>query len=337
MLPMRLTLVIPGLLWPRQALHDTVFDLSLPALETLLGVGARTRTAQRTPAEWWRDQFALQDTKLPAATLRLLALGVDPGQRDWLCADPVHLGLDRQGASLNDPAQLELDAAEAKALHASLAPLFIEFGELHCDTPLAWHFALNVAPPAVIDDLRDILGRTGDALLPPGDAGRPWRHALNEAQMLLHAHPVNRARESLGKPMINSLALWGAGRRPAAARPPFDRLLSNDAIIRGLALCAKLETDALPAAWQNAAGRTTVHFDGLLAPTRMHDALTWRDTLTELEQRWIAPAIAAMKSGQMKQIDLIAFGDEDSLTLTLQRHDLWKFWRRPAPLDALAT
>ncbi len=333
---MRLTLVIPGLLWPRQALHDTVFDLSLPAMETLLGFGTRTHTSQRTLGEWWRDSFALHDIKLPAAALRLLALGTDPGERIWLCADPVHLNLDRQGASLSDPDQLEFDDAEASALQASLAPLFAEFGELHCDTPLAWHLALKVAPPTVIDDLRDMLGRPADGLLPPGDAGRPWRRALNEAQMLMHTHPLNLAREALGKPVINSLALWGAGRHPAAAMPPFDRLLSNDTIIRGLALCAQLETSALPAAWKHAAGRTTVHFDGLLAPTRMHDALSWRDALTELEQNWIAPALAAMKSGQLKQIDLIAFGDEDSLTLTLQRHDLWKFWRRSAALDTLA-
>ena len=334
---MRLTLVIPGLLWPRQALHDTVFDLSLPAMETLLGFGTRTHTPQRTLGEWWRDSFALREMKLPSAALRLLALGVDPGERAWLCADPVHLGLDRQGASLSDPARLELDDVEACALHASLAPLFAEFGDLHCDTPLAWHLALNVAPPVVIDDLRDMLGRPADGLLPPGDAGRPWRRALNEAQMLLHTHPVNLAREAHGKPVINSLALWGAGQRPAVAKPPFDRLLSNDTIIRGLALCAKLATADLPAAWENSAGRTVVLFDGLLAPTRMHDALAWRDALTILEQSWIAPAIAAVKSGQLKQIDLIAFGDEDSLTLTLQRHDLWKFWRRAAALDELAT
>ena len=168
---MRLTLVIPGLLWPRQALHDTVFDLSLPAMETLLGFGTRTHTPQRTLGEWWRDSFALPEMKLPSAALRLLALGVDPVERCWLCADPVHLGLDRQGASLSDPARLELDDAEASTLHASLAPLFAEFGDLHCDTPLAWHLALNVAPPTVIDDLRDMLGRPADGLLPPGDAG----------------------------------------------------------------------------------------------------------------------------------------------------------------------
>ena len=333
---MRLTLVIPGLLWPRQALHDTVFDLSLPALETLLGMGMRTHTPQRTLAEWWRDSFGLHAATLPSAALRLTSLGIDPSEHCWLCADPVHLQLDRQGASLDDPARLDLDEAEARALHASLAPLFAEFGELHYATPLDWHLALNVAAPAVIGDLRDILGHPGDALLPAGEVGRPWRRALNEAQMLLHTHPVNLAREALGKPVINSLALWGAGDCPAPAKPPFQRLLSNDAIIRGLAQCAKLETANLPATYEDAAGRTTVHFDALLGPTRMHDAFAWRDALTELEQGWITPALAAMKSGQLQQIDLIAFGEQDSQTITLRRRDLWKFWRRPASLDELA-
>jgi hypothetical protein len=333
---MRLTLVIPGLLWPRQALHDTVFDLCLPALETLLGFGVFTRTPQPTLDEWWRDSFALPASKLPAAALRQLALGVDPGERAWLCVDPVNLSLDRQGASLNDPALLKLDDVEARALHASLAPLFAEFGELRYDAPQHWHLALTVASPAVISDLRDALGRPGDALLPQGDAGRPWRRALNEAQMLLHTHAVNREREAIGKPLINSLVLWGAGSRPATARPAFDRLLSDDLIISGLARCANLPTAPLPTNGENLVDDTIVHLDALLAPTRMHDALAWREALSELDQRWIAPSIAAIRAGRLAQLDMIFFGETDSRTLSLRRRDLWKFWRRPASLDHLA-
>jgi hypothetical protein len=44
----------------------------------------------------------------------------------------------------------------------------------------------------------------------------PWRHAINEAQMVLHAHPVNQARQAAGQPVVNSLWPWGGGRLPAA-------------------------------------------------------------------------------------------------------------------------
>ena len=74
---------------------------------------------------------------------------------------------------------------------------------------------------------------------------------------------------------------------------------------------------------------------GLDAP-RARDALAWRAALLALENDWIAPALASVANGRCRRLRLVAGGDGDTLELALARRDLWRFWRRPLPLGALA-
>jgi hypothetical protein len=57
-----LTLIVPGLIWTRQALADLTFDLPLPAFTTLLGrgrlrTGPRHTTATSPQLAAWRRRF----------------------------------------------------------------------------------------------------------------------------------------------------------------------------------------------------------------------------------------------------------------------------------------
>ena len=51
---MTLTLVIPGLLWPRQVMRDTLYDADFPALQTLLGKGRRGFAAAASTRRTYR-------------------------------------------------------------------------------------------------------------------------------------------------------------------------------------------------------------------------------------------------------------------------------------------
>jgi hypothetical protein len=352
-----LTLAIPGLLWPRPILRDTVFDLRLPAFETLLGRARRINRPALNPAGWWGEGFSLP-CPLPAAKLRLLALGKPsydatwPCDATWLCADPVHVGLDAQGVTLDDPARLQLDSAEAAALCATLGPLMAGFGELHCNAPDAWHLKLKpglaTALPPLAGELADLLGRSGSALLPQGENGRPWRRMLNEVQMALHVHPVNQAREAAGRPTVNSLTLWGASQDLAAATTRFTHVFSNDPVQRGLGVHAGLAANRLPATYAAyatyaadatylaPARHAVVHWPALLGPTRQQDALAWRSALEQLESDWLAPALAALKRGELHSLVLAGFGEAGCMELELTRSARWLFWRRPKAMESLA-
>lgn len=327
---MHLTLLVPGLLWPREILRDTTFDLPLPALSTLLGRGRRSPLAGVDA--WLAQAFGLP-MPLPAAPLRLLGEGGIAGDAEWLCLDPVHLRISERAAVVDAPANLALRPEEDAALRESLRPL-IE-GELIAPVPGHWY--LRLPTPVAIETLPldRAVGRPAAPDLPGGPDGPRWRRLLAEVQPVLHAHAVNRRREDAGLPTVNSLWPWGAGRLPASARHCFDHVLADEPTLRGLAIAAGIETRPLPARFGPAHGAALGRFGHLVMPAAGFDATAWRAALTAFEDEWLRPALAALRSGACRQLTLIADGDGRAFEVTATRHDLWRFWRKPLPLAEL--
>ena len=113
-----LTLIVPGLIWPHQALVDLTSGLvdkhhhALPAFATLLGRGRLARHPARSTQGWLAHQLGLP-YPLPAAALRGLALGANMADHHWLCLDPVHLRFESTRLIVDDPQNLVLNSAEA--------------------------------------------------------------------------------------------------------------------------------------------------------------------------------------------------------------------------------
>ena len=335
-----LTLIVPGLIWTRQALADLTYDLPLPAFATLLGRGRLRRLPSRSTAAVLADESGLT-APLPAAALRRLALREHPGDCDWLCLDPVRLRFEQRSLVVDDPQQLELSSEESAALAVSLAPTFAGLGQLEVVSPRLWNLRLLAGAPA-FQDLPDAAGRAA-APLPPDAAYAPWRLAINEAQMILHAHPVNQARAAAGQPVVNSLWPWGGGHLPEPGTPTHtrtgaaahDALWSNDPVARGIARLLQIDGATLPANFRSATARRPLAvFDALEHPARTGDAIVWRDELARFEADWLAPALDALRSGRLGALRLIAPGDP-AAELQVSRHDLWKFWRKPRALAEL--
>ncbi|HEX8964074.1 MAG TPA: hypothetical protein VF801_13815 [Rhodocyclaceae bacterium] len=331
---MRLTLCLPGLLLPRQALLDTVSDLRLPALMRVLGQGRLHRDIPT--AHYVRVMQRWELEELPAAALRLLGEGGAPGSDDWLCLDPVHLSVDRRGVKLDDPAALALTAAEDAELRAAAAPLVAGLGELSATVPGHWYLRLAEDCHLVTRALPEAIGRYVDPALPGGSAGARWRRLLAEAQTVLHHHPVNRAREAAGQVPANHLWAWGEGRIETRFVAPFDALWTRDTVLQGLARASGIAGREPPAAFEAAAGRIAAVVDKLAAPARDLDALAWREALADLERDWIVPALDALRRGRCSSLHIAAFGEDASLDIDVSRLDLMKFWRRPQPLARLA-
>ena len=332
---MTLILVIPGLLWPRQVMRDTLYDADFPALQTLLGKGRRLTSAGASADAWWCAHFGIGEDEFAAAPLRLSAAGNDPGDSIWLCADPVHLQTDQRGPKLKDPATLHIDAEEAAQLHAMLAPLFAAVGELVVTTPSQWHLRLTTPTPALPARLYDFVEHSAAALLPQGDEGRHWRQLLNEVQMSLHAHPLNTERSARGQAEINSIALWGGGRTPALRARNRSTLFSDDSIIIGAGRLSGLPVQPLPTCFSSSAADRIVHWNLLQAPAARHDAQAWREGLQRLDNDWLAPALAALASGDLKRIELHGFGDEEPVSISMAAHDRFRFWRKPRRLETI--
>jgi hypothetical protein len=332
-----LTLIVPGLIWTRQALADLTYDLPLPAFATLLGRGRLRHGPPQDTATTLAESAGLA-APLPAAALRWHALRGDSGLHDscdWLCLDPVRLRFEQRSLILDDPRRLHLSHDESSALAAALAPIFSALGKLEAIAPDAWNLRLHCAAP-VFQDLPKAAGRSASPL-PLDAAYAPWRQAINEAQMLLHTHPVNRAREAAGQPAVNSLWPWGGGSLPAAGKSAHDALWSNDPIAQGIARVLRIDHATLPARFGDTNARAPLAMvEALEAPARTGDALVWRDELARFEADWMLPALDALRAGRLDALQLIAPGEAGSAELNVGRHDLWKFWRKPGTLTELA-
>ncbi len=335
-----LTLIVPGLIWTRQALADLTCDLPLPAFTTLLGRGRLNQRPARDSTAILAESTGLA-APLPAAALRWLALRDHPGPDDhcdWLCLDPVRLNFHDRSLIVDDPQHLRLSDDEAAALAAALAPTLAALGRIEVIAPGHWNLRLSAAAPP-FQALSDAAGRSA-APLPPGQDYAPWRQALNEAQMILHVHPVNQARQAAGQPVVNSLWPWGGGRLPELAAPTatHDAIWSDDPVARGIARLLQIDGAALPAGYSATAARAPLALiDGLKHPAGSGDAMVWRDELIRFEADWLAPALGALRTGRLDALRLIAPGDLAAAELQVSRRDLWKFWRKPRSLAELVS
>jgi hypothetical protein len=175
-----------------------------------------------------------------------------------------------------------------------------------------------------------------------GERSRAWMKLQNEVQMAWFEHPVNEAREARGLPAVNSIWFHAQGiARPVTS--PFTRVLSDAAATRGLALAAHAATGEPPhsfaqmqsqtqaqaqAANASSASATLVELDPFSTPYISQDWANWNTAFAALERDWFAPALAALESGDFAELGLTLCGDTGSVTLTITRGDLRKFWRR---------
>jgi hypothetical protein len=211
-------------------------------------LGRADRPADGAPGEAAQLQrhFDLLPRGWPVAAITRALDADDAPLHQWLRADPAHVRPDMSGARVLAIGELGLTRDEAEALARPLRPLFGDVGfQLSVPHPSRWYVALPMeakVPPFAAPE--DVLGDDLLAHLPAGPEGLRWRALLNEAQILLHNHPVNEARVAAGKPAVNSLCFWGAGKLP-------DRVLGRAADVRSeeptLLALAKLAAAATPA------------------------------------------------------------------------------------------
>jgi len=328
---MQLTLYVPGLLLPDAVRDDVLFDLDAPTLSLILGRAQRHHEG----ADWLARAFSASPP-LPIAALRRAA---ENPAGAWLCLDPVHWLVGREGITLDDPSRLALAPEEAESLCAAVAPVFAPWGELSASAPGEWELRLTRSLMLETRSLPAAAGHPIDPALPGGLDGAAWRQCLAEAQTLLHGHAANRAREAAGKPVVNSLWPWGFGALPEKIEAACDVVWSRDTVLAGLALLAGIPCLSLPDGFAIASGRVLCHIDALTVPARTLNALTWRLALLALERDWLAPALAALKKGHCSALRIVATdatGAGRTEIFSLVRGNLWRFWKRPLPLAALA-
>ncbi|OTP69812.1 regulator [Caballeronia sordidicola] len=341
------------------ALHT----LARPALDRLL---ARATVEERVIGEdfqrtlpherWIARQFGVVNDssntssrqaadEAPLAPYMLLADGGSPGDATWACIEPVHVRIARDHLVLIDPATLGVENEEARTLFDVVKPLIEDLGlTIQAPQPVRWYVTgESLGTLAGASPLR-ASGRNIEIWLPheagTGERSRAWMKLQNEVQMAWFEHPLNEAREMRGLPAINSIWLHAQG-AIRSVTSPFARVMSSAAATRGLALAADIVPEAPPASFAALAadqnqnnGRTLVELDPFSAPFIEQDWARWNEALGVLERDWFAPALSALENGSLGTLRLTLCSDTGSVSLSVTRGALRKFWRR-RPIAAL--
>ena len=316
---MHCELVIPGL-------FSVAAEARLPSLELLLARGRASSGESRPLERWLAEAFGLEDEPLAAGALTALAGNRDPGEEWWVRADPVHLRLMRDRLILVPAAAFGLSRDEAEALCETLNEHFAGRLDILPVQPQRWSARLQMELEVSAGSSFDMAGRELHGPL-AGDA------LLNEAQMVLHEHPVNEAREARGEPAVNSLWLWGAGRVPPKTQSRWQSVAADDPLAVGLARLAGARQRGLPAsaaAWLDRLpkdGRHLVVLDELRVQPEKAEVL---------ERGWFAPLLAALRAGRIGMVTIHVPDAPDGASFETIRGDLRRFWRRPKALGHYA-
>src|SRR5260221_12068527 len=211
----------------------------LAAAETLIARGRRRRIASVSPEGWLFGRFGLAKQRdWPVAPYTLLADGGAPERHYWMRADPVHLQVGRDSLGLSDSAAFDVSRAESEALVETLNHHFGQTMLFYPLRPARWYVRLEKAPDMQTTPAAAARGVAIDEKLPSGPDAMSFHALMNEAQMLLHEHPVNAEREARGEPALNSVWFWGGGGIDAAKAQPFSAGVTHDTPARGPPLAA---------------------------------------------------------------------------------------------------
>ncbi|MGH8216518.1 MAG: phosphoglycerate mutase [Rhodanobacteraceae bacterium] len=279
-----------------------------------LGRGDRLPDAPDPRNPSLRALFRISATEFPVAALRHHVHAEDAAHGSWMCADPVYVRSEATGARLMAWPLPDIPSEEAHALATTLRPLFRDAGvPLTVDTPSAWCLHLHDGTPtANFTRPSDALGAGLLACLPAGEAGRRWRRLFNEAQVMLHAHPVNAARIAAGKLPVNALWFWGTGALPATVETGLTIVATRDDMIRGLAKLAQIvAVEPLPEVLEG----TAAGGDGLLDLG-----------VTELEStQWLRFFERTLRDRRFDAVELTFPGGE---RFRVRHGHRLRFWRR---------
>jgi hypothetical protein len=332
-------LVIPDLFLPKDFAAEVCADLSLPALEKMLGRGHSEILDPDSLEDMLCKQFDIplaKDGSLGDTPIAAVSASFD-GLADgyWLRADPVHLRLQRDQMLLL--AHSEISTEEAVQMCASLNEHFAGQGmEFFAPHPQRWYVRLDSLPDIRTRTISQVIGADVRRALPSGADAAHWHRVFNEIQMLLFAHPFNESRDERGQLTINSVWLWGAGHSDSvSSQQNYATASSDEVLVEMLASAGGVPFSAWTGQWREAEidGRQLLVWTGLRSALLSGDLAVWRNALQDFENGYVQPLWQALRDGKIAQVQLDILGGDGMRRVILTRGDAWSFWRRAKRLN----
>jgi len=344
---MQCTLLIPHLLLPGEVGDNACRGLALRALEKFLARASRLSFPPIGMEAWLCQAFEVEKQRdWPVAPLTLAVDGRDTGTDYWLRADPVHLQLQRNELRLVGSEQLAITQFEADGFVTALNRHFVsEEMQFLAPSPRRWYLRLPREPMLATSPLSEVIGTDVRAHLPAGNDARSWHGRLNEIQMILHQHENNSRREAEGALSVNSIWLWGGGRKPSIPGHHFCAVWGENTLASALATAAGIDAAPLPhdgLQWVQAAQSSSpaglehlIVMENLQTAARNGDIASWRDEVSTLNDNWLSPLLDLLGKS-LSRIAMVLPAIESCERFELSPSAMRRFWRTSKPVSAYA-
>lgn len=297
-----------------------------PLLERLL---ARADPPEHV-ADWRAAAFrviAPQALEVPAVATAASSGHASSAPGKWaLLATPVHLEAGPRSLHLPPDGILELEPGEAQALAVDFNRVFAGDAVRLVRAREALLLCQFDAPlEAATTDPEQLVGGDVFGSLPRGADGARLRRLASEIEMWLFEHDVNARRRARAKPAISSLWLWGGGALDAPLPAVEGWTAGSDPLFAAFPQESRYPLTT-------PAGSTRQAPPGVVVIADSPGTPAWQS----VEQCFLAPALADLKSKRLRRIDLSA----GQRAFRLSARGLTRFWRKAQPwwetLGALA-
>ena len=338
------TLFLPGLMHYRDnVFRELVRELPpqqqrLPALELIV---ARCENVIQQARDFHGALFELFHLPVPAGNdipVGALSHYLETGENSgcwYMRADPVYLQPNRDHLLLLGNEMIDIGANEARQLVDDINTTYQDTAwRMKMLSARHWVLELDQAPLLRTTPLNEVTGKNISSYMPQGEDATTWHALMNELQMFMYSHPLNRHREMQGQLAMNSVWLWGSGKLPEVTRNDhrdYVQCWSSHVTVQALAkLCGIPRTD-LPAnadSWLKYAitpGHHLLVIEDLNMPVAMLDPYDWWQSLCTVEHQWLQPLLDALRSGKLARLVLVSDTGE-RFTLTASASKRW--WKR---------
>lgn len=316
---------------------------------------ARAAPATIVAAASEAARLAMADNTPAAVRIAGAAALADSNATAWL-ATPVYLIASLTSLHLDPRSILHLSPDERATLAEDFNRTFAD-SRFRLESVGSGALVMHArdAVNAVTTEPARALASELEASLPGGPDAAALKRLGAELEMWLHAHPVNDARARRGELPVSTLWLWGGGTTAGlhdtsapgaatagshehstalfasattggAASP--DLLFGSDPYVIGLLSLHDAAPRALPDHLPDLHGYPGIQRAALVTEITplLHTNPHWTvfEALADLDHRFIAPALVALRRGATAAVVLIA----NDIQLRVERGDFLKFWRR---------
>jgi|GEM_PF-5881792 len=245
-----------------------------------------------------------QSAHLPIAALLATLKGYPKGF-SYCLASPIECYADLKTVYIVNKASL---SAQDEMTMVTLLNGFLQQDGIRLEIidPGLWLFEMKHHTEVVMYDLGTVIGKSMASNLPTGVDEVYWRLLLTECQMLLS--------------QTVSLWFWGNGIDETQHKTDFDAIYTDDMVLKAKAYNAKVNAQHLPVNWSNT-----------MLDKAKHLLLTPRPSIAELEQQWLVPLLASLKSGVIAALTLRL---DEQIEYVLTRRQFYYFWKKTKLISA---